>query len=163
MFPLTRQLLSVEQRLALVEPGILERIPDRADPYDRLLAEAYASVPSADLFAQISFAEARTYMHDVLLRDTDQMSMAHALEVRVPLLDHHLVDFVTGLPDRLKESNGGCRNGCSSNRSTACFPEASSTGPNRVSRCPSIHGCAVLSEVFVSGAWVNKGWPAVGS
>ena len=106
MFPLTRQLLSVEQRLALVEPGILERIPDRADPYDRLLAEAYASVPSADLFAQISFAEARTYMHDVLLRDTDQMSMAHALEVRVPLLDHHLVDFVTGLPDRLKESNG---------------------------------------------------------
>ncbi len=36
-------------------------------------------------------------MHDVLLRDTDQMSMAHGLEVRVPLLDHRLVDYVTAL------------------------------------------------------------------
>jgi asparagine synthase (glutamine-hydrolysing) len=43
-------------------------------------------------------------MHDVLLRDTDQMSMAHALEVRVPLLDHQLVDAVSVLPDRVKRS-----------------------------------------------------------
>jgi asparagine synthase (glutamine-hydrolysing) len=107
MFPLTRQLLSVEQRLTLVDPKILERISEKADPYDRLLADAYANAPSADVFARISFAEARTYMHDVLLRDTDQMSMAHALEVRVPLLDHHLVDLVTSLPDSIKQPGGG--------------------------------------------------------
>jgi len=106
MFPLTRQLLSTEQRLALVEPGIVERIADKSDPYDRLLTDAYAQAPSADLFAKISFAEARTYMHDVLLRDTDQMSMAHALEVRVPLIDHHLVDLVTSLPDAIKQPGG---------------------------------------------------------
>ena len=106
MFPLTRQLLSNEQRLALVEPNILERVVDQADPYDRLLADAYASAPSADVFAQISFAEARTYMHDVLLRDTDQMSMAHALEVRVPLLDHLLIDLVTSLPESVKQPGG---------------------------------------------------------
>jgi asparagine synthase (glutamine-hydrolysing) len=41
-------------------------------------------------------------MHDVLLRDTDQMSMAHALEVRVPLLDHRLVEYVMGLADSHK-------------------------------------------------------------
>ena len=45
-------------------------------------------------------------MHDVLLRDTDQMSMAHALEVRVPLLDHILVEYLMGLPDAYKRSNG---------------------------------------------------------
>jgi asparagine synthase (glutamine-hydrolysing) len=45
-------------------------------------------------------------MHDVLLRDTDQMSMAHALEVRVPLLDHLLVDLVTSLPDSIKQPGG---------------------------------------------------------
>jgi asparagine synthase (glutamine-hydrolysing) len=106
MFPLTRQLLSVEQRKMLIEPAILEGAIDISDPYDHLLAEAYAAAPEAGAFAQISFAEARTYMHDVLLRDTDQMSMAHALEVRVPLLDHELVDFVVSLPDRLKDSNG---------------------------------------------------------
>ena len=46
-----------------------------------LLRDAYRSVGPAELFALISYAEGRTYMHDVLLRDTDQMSMAHALEV----------------------------------------------------------------------------------
>jgi asparagine synthase (glutamine-hydrolysing) len=106
MFPLTRQLLSVEQRTALIHPAILERAVETVDPYDHLLADAYAAVPGAGVFAQISFAEARTYMHDVLLRDTDQMSMAHALEVRVPLLDHRLVDLVTALPDSVKQTDG---------------------------------------------------------
>ena len=41
-------------------------------------------------------------MPNVLLRDTDQMSMAHALEVRVPFLDHELVEFVLGVNDRHK-------------------------------------------------------------
>jgi asparagine synthase (glutamine-hydrolysing) len=45
-------------------------------------------------------------MHDLLLRDTDQMSMAHALEVRVPLLDHRVVEYVMGLPDAAKLPNG---------------------------------------------------------
>ena len=106
MFPVTRQLLSLSQRQTLLEDAVLEAVPDRADPYDGLLAHAFADAPAAGLFAQISFAEARTYMHDVLLRDTDQMSMAHGLEVRVPLLDHPLVDFVTALPDTMKTSNG---------------------------------------------------------
>lgn len=52
--------------------------------------------------SQVSIAEITTYLQHVLLRDTDQMSMAHALEVRVPFLDHELVEFVLGVPDRLK-------------------------------------------------------------
>jgi asparagine synthase (glutamine-hydrolysing) len=43
-----------------------------------------------------------TYMQHVLLRDADQMSMAHALEVRVPFLDHRLVEYVLGIPDAIK-------------------------------------------------------------
>jgi asparagine synthase (glutamine-hydrolysing) len=34
------------------------------------------------------------------------MAMAHALELRVPLLDHRLVDAVTALPDEVKQTNG---------------------------------------------------------
>jgi asparagine synthase (glutamine-hydrolysing) len=52
----------------------------------------------------VSYAEVHTYMHDVLLRDTDQMSMAHGLEVRVPLLDSCLAEHVMGLPDAVKQS-----------------------------------------------------------
>jgi asparagine synthase (glutamine-hydrolysing) len=104
MFPLTRQVLSLEQRRALFGHQVFDE--DAADPYDALLAEAFEAAPDATLFARVSFAEARTYMHDVLLRDTDQMSMAHALEIRVPLLDHELAQYVVALPDEFKRSNG---------------------------------------------------------
>jgi asparagine synthase (glutamine-hydrolysing) len=106
MFPLMRQLWSVEQRRALLIGTGVRNASELADPYDHLLAGAYAAAPDAELFAQISFAEARTYMHDVLLRDTDQMSMAHSLEVRVPLLDHELVDYVMSVRDVHKQPNG---------------------------------------------------------
>lgn len=59
----------------------------------------FAALP---LLGKISVAEMRTYMHDVLLRDTDQMSMAHALEVRVPLIDQDLVSIVLSAPDNIK-------------------------------------------------------------
>ena len=52
--------------------------------------------------SKVSIAEISTYMQNVLLRDTDQMSMAHALEVRVPFLDHRLVDYVMGIGDNIK-------------------------------------------------------------
>ena len=42
-------------------------------------------------------------MQNVLLRDTDQMSMAHALEVRVPFLDHRLVEYILGIDDFTKK------------------------------------------------------------
>jgi asparagine synthase (glutamine-hydrolysing) len=41
-------------------------------------------------------------MPNMLLRDTDQMSMAHGLEVRVPLLDHLLVDRLATIPGAIK-------------------------------------------------------------
>jgi asparagine synthase (glutamine-hydrolysing) len=104
MFPLTRQVLSVGQRTALLDEALLGHVIDRTDPYEAVLAEAFAGAPASTLFGRISFAEARTYMHDVLLRDTDQMSMAHGLEVRVPLLDHRVVDYVMSVPDADKQS-----------------------------------------------------------
>jgi len=59
------------------------------------------------LLGDVSELELTYYMHDVLLRDADQMSMAHALEVRAPFLDSALVNFVVALPDSLKLSSQG--------------------------------------------------------
>ena len=52
--------------------------------------------------SKVSLAEMGTYMSHTLLRDTDQMSMAHALEVRVPFLDHNLVLEALATPDDQK-------------------------------------------------------------
>jgi asparagine synthase (glutamine-hydrolysing) len=105
-FPLLRQVLSPAQRRSLVTEQLLSRVESAPDPYTPFLGAAFAGSTGPGVLSQVSYAEARTYMHDVLLRDTDQMSMAHALEVRVPLLDHKLVEYVMGLPDRHKRPNG---------------------------------------------------------
>jgi len=52
--------------------------------------------------AGISWLEMRNYMASTLLRDTDSVSMARSLEVRVPLLDTPLVEFVCALPDEAR-------------------------------------------------------------
>ena len=106
LLTLMRQVLSPAQCRALLTEAWLQRLGAIQDPYVPLLEEAYTSAPAAGMLARISYAEGRTYMHDVLLRDTDQMSMAHGLEVRVPLLDHKLVEYLMGLPDACKRSNG---------------------------------------------------------
>jgi asparagine synthase (glutamine-hydrolysing) len=56
--------------------------------------------------AGISWLEMRTYMTSTLLRDTDAVSMARSLEVRVPLLDTLLVEFVGSLPDAARRRPG---------------------------------------------------------
>jgi asparagine synthase (glutamine-hydrolysing) len=106
VLPLLREVFTGSERRALLADG-RKKSPDEGHvAYARLLGTAYAACPEAGLLARISYAEARTYMHDVLLRDTDQMSMAHGLEVRVPLLDHSLVEYLMGLPDWQKRPNG---------------------------------------------------------
>ena len=102
LYPLMRQLLSRDQRLQLVAPHWRERLGAVPDPYVERLQEGFARMNGAGWLSKVSYAEARTYMHDVLLRDADQMSMAHALEVRVPLVDHEVAAFVLGLDDRQK-------------------------------------------------------------
>jgi asparagine synthase (glutamine-hydrolysing) len=59
-----------------------------------------------DDFSLVSQLEMRGYMVNTLLRDTDAMSMAHSLEVRVPLLDRELVEYVVALPEPWKRRRG---------------------------------------------------------
>jgi asparagine synthase (glutamine-hydrolysing) len=51
---------------------------------------------------QVSALELTSYMRDMLLRDADVFSMAVGLELRVPLLDHAVVDAVVQLPGKWK-------------------------------------------------------------
>jgi asparagine synthase (glutamine-hydrolysing) len=57
---------------------------------------------NAPLLNRVSAAEIESYMQHVLLRDSDQMSMAHSLEIRVPFLDHQVVELATHLSTNLK-------------------------------------------------------------
>jgi asparagine synthase (glutamine-hydrolysing) len=72
--------------------GWLERTADEARKLEQVAAT--------------SWLELRTYMTNTLLRDTDSVSMARSLEVRVPLLDTPLVEFVSALPDIARYRRG---------------------------------------------------------
>ena len=54
----------------------------------------------------ISYLEMTHYMNTTLLRDTDTMSMAHGLEIRVPLLDHKLIELMFSIPSNIKTKKG---------------------------------------------------------
>ncbi|HKP03065.1 MAG TPA: asparagine synthase (glutamine-hydrolyzing) [Chthoniobacterales bacterium] len=68
-----------------------------------------AAVALPDDFSRISWAELTGYMRRMLLRDADQMSMAVSLEMRVPFLDHELVEYLLGLPVTVKKSYAGVK------------------------------------------------------
>ncbi len=55
-----------------------------------------------DLREALTRLEFSHYLGDQLLRDADVMSMAHSIEVRVPYLDHRLVEHVLALPGGVK-------------------------------------------------------------
>jgi asparagine synthase (glutamine-hydrolysing) len=69
---------------------------------ERTAAEAGKLEPTS----ATTWLELRTYMVSTLLRDTDSVSMSRSLEVRVPLLDTPLVEFVTALPDAARQRPG---------------------------------------------------------
>jgi asparagine synthase (glutamine-hydrolysing) len=76
-------------------------LPPQA-PWLAWLADAASAASRMDDFAAVSWLEMRSYMLSTLLRDTDSMSMAHSLEVRVPLLDIPLVESVLSLTESQK-------------------------------------------------------------
>jgi len=54
----------------------------------------------------ITLSECKNYLLNTLLRDADALSMGNSIEVRPPLLDHHLVEHALALPDDSKWRNG---------------------------------------------------------
>lgn len=86
-----RELIELNGHAALLEdmaPGLTARKDD---------------LRKLPLLSQVSAAEYLGYTQHTLLKDTDQMSMAVALEVREPFFDHDLVEFVMSVPDAIKK------------------------------------------------------------
>ena len=81
--------------------GELAEAVERAAP-ESLFAEPLARPPARPRLYTVLFVDTTLWLPDDLLARGDKMSMAASLEARVPLLDHHLVEFAAGLPPRMK-------------------------------------------------------------
>lgn len=92
--PRYRALLSAWQRPEALVRGAAERW----DSLDR----AFTGVAVPGLVDRMMLADQTLYLPDDLLTKIDRVSMAVALEVRVPLLDHHVVEYAWRLRPSLK-------------------------------------------------------------
>ncbi len=98
---LVRALFSVDERRSLFTTSSAEAA---GESLTRLQQDAVADCDSLDAVNRVSYLESKFYMRNTLLRDSDFMSMAHGLELRVPFLDRALVEACFRVPgtDKLK-------------------------------------------------------------
>jgi asparagine synthase (glutamine-hydrolysing) len=71
-----------------------------------LVCDQPAEAGAADLAVSFNRLEFGRYLHDQLLRDTDVFAMAHSIEVRVPYLDHEVVEAMALVPARRRLATG---------------------------------------------------------
>ena len=71
------------------------------DPF-RMLRDAAARCDAEDVVNREIYLDMRFMMTDSVLMKVDKMSMASSVEIRVPLLDHVLVEFLASLPGNWK-------------------------------------------------------------
>ena len=94
-------IFSADEQRQLLVPGFINRNqPNATDTLKTLLAS-----PDADCLPhQMMLADLRLYLPGDLLALSDRVSMAHSLEVRVPFLDHPLLELMARMPAHYKIS-----------------------------------------------------------
>ena len=92
---------SAEERARLLTQDFRTSIPDRAED---LVTDIFASSDADSLVHYLMLTDLKLYLPGDLLTLTDRVSMFHSLEVRVPFLDHPLVELMARVPAELKVS-----------------------------------------------------------
>lgn len=72
---------------------------EHANQSTRYFERLFSHLPQASNLRRMSYSDIKSWLPDDLLVKADKMTMAASLELRVPFLDHKLVEFATSLPD----------------------------------------------------------------
>ena len=88
-----------ETKLSLIGADRARRSEQRLQSIFRAALQAPAG---ASPLNRMLYADTKIWLPDDLLLKADKMTMAAGVELRVPFLDHRLVEFAAGLPDRAK-------------------------------------------------------------
>lgn len=90
----------VRLREELYVPGFRKQIdPECSLQY---LRECFSAVRSQNLLNKMLYVDTKTWLPDDLLIKADKMTMANSVELRVPLLDHKVLEFAASIPTEYK-------------------------------------------------------------
>lgn len=84
----------------LFQPWLKESLESRESA--EVFRGFFEAKSSTSLMNRLLYLDSKVYLPDDLLTKVDRMSMLHSLEVRVPLLDHKLIEFAGSLPFSMK-------------------------------------------------------------
>jgi asparagine synthase (glutamine-hydrolysing) len=88
---------SLERDIPLLSREFREILRTVENP-ENVMYKYFEAAPAQDPVSQTMYVDTKAYMVGDILAKVDRMSMATSLEVRIPLLDHQVVEWVTGLP-----------------------------------------------------------------
>jgi asparagine synthase (glutamine-hydrolysing) len=151
-----RGLFAPGQIRALVSPDLLAQSSlGRGDSASLLPQTASVTgtgaAPMRSLFHSIAELEIRRYMHNQLLRDSDVFGLAQSLEIRVPLIDHRVVEsvFQTAPEAVLALSPGGTPKALLADSLPFALPEACTNRPK-------------MGFTFPFPEWLRTNWGTLG-
>ncbi len=100
----TMSWLSPEKKRSLYRDPLRRELAD----YDSfsVMARYFARTEGWDPLSRVQYVDIKTFLVDDILTKVDRASMAHSLEVRVPLLDHEVMEFAATLPSTFKLRGG---------------------------------------------------------
>jgi asparagine synthase (glutamine-hydrolysing) len=93
--------IAPEYRAGLFATGRADTLAAMDAAQERFIGH-YRNAQAEEPMDRVSYCDVKTYLPDDILALTDRLSMCHALEVRVPFLDHELFEFSATIPSDLK-------------------------------------------------------------
>lgn len=103
-FYVTNSFITDQHMAALVSAEVSNKVRTY-DPSIHI-RRYYDALEGADHLSRILYTDLKMYLPGDILVKVDRMSMANALEVRSPLLDHKVIEYAARIPSRIKMKNG---------------------------------------------------------
>jgi asparagine synthase (glutamine-hydrolysing) len=82
--------------------GAGSRLSEGLDAAQERFVKMFQSAPAEHPLNKVFYCDIKTYLPDDILACTDRMSMQHSLEVRVPFLNHQLLEYSATIPPDMK-------------------------------------------------------------